>query len=43
MFTQIFQYLLIGCLVGMALLAAFYLRGRRLSLMATSPGGWWPC
>jgi len=33
MFTQIFQYLLIGCLVGMALLAAFYLRGRRLSLM----------
>ena len=33
MSTQVLQYLLIGCLVGMALLAAFYLRGRRLSLM----------
>jgi len=31
--TQILQYLLIGCLVGMALLAAFYLRGRRLSFI----------
>ena len=31
MSTQVFQYLLIGCLVGMALLAAFYLRSRRLS------------
>ncbi len=33
MSTQVFQYLLVGCLVGMALLAAFYLRGRRLSLI----------
>ena len=33
MSTQTFQYLLVGCLVGMALLAVFYLRGRRLSLL----------
>ncbi len=33
MSTQVFQYLLVGCLVGMALLAAFYLRGRRLSFI----------
>jgi len=33
MTPQIMQYLIIGCLVGMALLAVFYLRGRRLSLM----------
>jgi len=32
MSTQTFQYLLVGCLVGMALLAVLYLRGRRLSL-----------
>ncbi len=32
MSTQTLQVLLVGCLVGMALLAAFYLRGRRLSL-----------
>jgi len=31
MSTQVLQYLLVGCLVGMTLLAAFYLRGRRLS------------
>ena len=34
MSTQVLQYLLLGCLVGMALLAAFYLRGRRMSLWA---------
>jgi uncharacterized membrane protein YjfL (UPF0719 family) len=33
MSIQVLQSLLVGCLVGMALLAAFYLRGRRLSLM----------
>ena len=33
MSTQILQYLLVGCLVGMTLLAAFYLRGRRLPLI----------
>jgi hypothetical protein len=33
MSTQVLQYLLVSCLVGMALLAAFYLRGRRLPLM----------
>ena len=30
--STILQYLMVGCLIGMALLAAFYLRRRRLSL-----------
>jgi hypothetical protein len=33
MSTQTLQYLLVGCLAGMVLLAAFYLRGRRLPLI----------
>jgi hypothetical protein len=33
MSTQILQYLLVGCMVGMALLAVFYLLGRRLTLI----------